>query len=49
MDERAMVGGYCWCMVMTKVPGKRLSISDLKKMSLEERDEVRKALKEALM
>jgi hypothetical protein len=48
-DERAIVGGYCWFIVMTKVPGKQLSILDLKKMSLSERDEVRKALKEAVM
>ena len=48
-EDRGMTGGYCWFIVMTKVPGKQLTVRDLLRMSKCERGEVRQAFKTALM
>jgi hypothetical protein len=49
IDEWGMVGGYMIFIVMTKVPGRRLSRSEFWSLSLSKRDEIRAAFKEALM
>jgi hypothetical protein len=47
--EDAITGGYVVFILMTKLPGKCLSHCNFWDMSLQERDEIRGAFKEALL
>ncbi|KAF2868847.1 hypothetical protein BDV95DRAFT_630513 [Massariosphaeria phaeospora] len=48
-DPERMVGGYIVFTVMTKLPGKRITIDWYWRLELAERDEIRKAFKTALL
>ena len=47
--EEAIPGGYLVFLLMTKLPGKRITYRDFWGLSLQERDEIRNAFKEALL
>ena len=49
MDRHGMVGGYVYYIVMTKVPGKKITAAWLASLPKKKRDEIRQAFKEALM
>lgn len=48
-DDCAIIGGYAFFMLMTKVPGERLSYWDFRDLEQSERDDIRQAFKQALM
>lgn len=47
--EEEIPGGYLVFLLMTKLPGKRITYRDFWGLSLQERDEIRNAFKEALL
>lgn len=49
MHNEEMLGGYAIYTLMTKVPGSTLSYDSFCKKSRFERDEIRRAFKDALM
>jgi hypothetical protein len=49
IHEDAIEGGYLVCILMTKLPGKAISQCNFWDLSLQERDEIRSAFKEALL
>lgn len=49
IDEQGMVGGFVRFILMTKVPGRRLTVKEFQNFDLCQRDEIREAFKKALM
>lgn len=49
VDERGMIGGFAAFILMTKVPGERIAYESFWSRDKEEREEIRRAFKEALL